>query len=52
MNSDFVCMCLRVHILQCIAGYKGENPENEGLRGKVDGVSGGATGEARPSPSE
>lgn len=44
-----VCVCALHCIPQCVAGHQGENPENEGLRGKVDGISWGHTGEAHPS---
>lgn len=37
---------------QCTARHQGQNPENEGLSGEVDGVSGGRPGEARSSPSK
>lgn len=46
------CVCVLTYIPQCIAGHQRENPENEGLPGKADGVSGGCSGGARPSHSE
>ncbi len=50
--TKILSVCLLKCIPQCVAGHQGENPEDEGLRGEVDGVFGGHTGEARPSPSE
>lgn len=50
-KKDFCTKILCVDIPQYITGHQGENPENEGLPGKADGMSGRRPGGARPSSS-
>lgn len=47
-----LCTCVSTCLLQCVAGHQGQNPENEGLPGKADGVSGRRPGGARSSSSQ
>lgn len=37
---------------KCVEGHQTKNRENEGIRGGPDGVFGGHTGAAHPSPSK
>lgn len=49
---EFWILCVCLYTLQCTTGHQGENPENEGLPGKIDGVSGRYPREASSSSSE